>query len=156
MLSIAKQLHYMGIANAVAKGSKDDSTKVGAVLIRPDKTIASTGFNGFPPRIPDRPEWLLDRVKKYPRMVHAEANCLDFNRDHDTRGFHLVVNLHPCDACALRIASTGIDFVYYRPDEGFETRWADKVSVAKEILNDAAITLIAVTSGEQPSDVASG
>ncbi|GHU49660.1 hypothetical protein FACS189459_1810 [Bacilli bacterium] len=36
----------MGIALLVAQKSEDPSTIVGAVIVRPDNTIASTGYNG--------------------------------------------------------------------------------------------------------------
>jgi deoxycytidylate deaminase len=40
----------------VAEGwSKDPSTKVGAVIVRPDLTVASIGYNGFPRGMSDDP-----------------------------------------------------------------------------------------------------
>jgi len=39
---------FFAMADLVGSWSKDPSTKVGAVIIRPDRTIASVGYNGFP------------------------------------------------------------------------------------------------------------
>ena len=39
---------FLDLAVYVADWSKDPSTKVGAVLVRPDRTIAALGFNRFP------------------------------------------------------------------------------------------------------------
>jgi dCMP deaminase len=147
ILSERWQHYYINLAEQVGTGSKDGSSKFGAILVRPDKTVASIGFNGFPARLKDVHEFLNDpdfRHEKYPRIVHAEVNCLNYNRDYDTRGFHMFVSAHPCDKCALRIASTGIDYVYYveRPD--FDSRWSDSLAMAKTILADAGITLIRV------------
>lgn len=147
MLSRHWQDYYINLAHQVATGSKDGSSKVGAILVRPDKTLASIGFNGFPARIKDREDYLNDkemREKKYPRIVHAEANCLNYNRDHDTTGFHLFVTAHPCDKCALRIASTGISHIYFATNMDYETRWSDMVELAKEICGDAGIELLRV------------
>lgn len=147
ILSPEWQNIYLDVAKAIAQKSKDASSQVGAVLVRPDKTVASLGFNGFPQRIADTPEWLSDpafRPKKYPRIVHAEANALNFNRDYDTRGFHLIVTHHPCDRCALRIASTGVQFVYYQEQVDYETRWAEAVAISREILKDAGVVVVKI------------
>lgn len=134
--------YFKTIAYSAAKGSKDASTQVGAILVRPDHSVASTGFNGFPARLHDNP-LLLDaktdkqRMLKYDRMVHAEANCLDYCRDNDLTGYTMIVTHHPCKACALRIASTGIAMVYYI--EPLKEHWNESVTVAREILEEAGI-----------------
>lgn len=146
-LSISWQHFYLRLAQQVATGSKDGSSKFGAVLVRPDKTLASIGFNGFPKRMIDDPRYLGEpeyRSEKYARIVHAEANCLNYNRDFNTDGFHLFVNGHPCDRCALRIASTGITHVYYEEKPDFETRWAESLVTAKTIFAESQITLISI------------
>lgn len=38
---------FIELARLVATWSKDPSTKVGAVIVRPYRTVASVGFNGF-------------------------------------------------------------------------------------------------------------
>ena len=49
-------MRFAQLAKLVSLWSKDPSTKVGSVIVRPDKTIASVGFNGFPKGVPDEPE----------------------------------------------------------------------------------------------------
>lgn len=151
MLSKDWQEYYIGMAIYAARKSKDGSSKFGAVLVRPDKTIASVGFNGFPRRMTDYKHMLeaktqKGREQKYMRIVHAECNCLDHNRDHDTTGYHLFVNGLPCAACALRIASTGVNYVYYYNDPAYdyETRWAESIAKSKKIFEEAGIDLIKV------------
>lgn len=147
-LSARWQDYYMGLAHQIATGSKDGSSQVGAILVRPDKTVASIGFNGFPARIEDRDDLLTNpalRSKKYPRIVHAEANCLNHSRDHDSDGFHLFVTMHPCDKCSLRIASTGITHVYFETNEDYETRWAEELIVAREILDEAGVVIVRIS-----------
>lgn len=148
VLSSRWQEFYIRLALEVASGSKDASTKCGAILVRPDKTVASIGFNGFPKRLVDNQEFLTNpvfREDKLSRMTHAEQNCLNYNRDYDTAGFHMFISAHPCDKCALRIISTNISYIYYAPNPAFEARWAEPIARAKVLLEEAGITLIEVT-----------
>lgn len=153
LLSQRWQQIYIGLADKFGQASKDASNKVGAILVRPNKRVASMGVNGFPSRIVDNAAYLSDvalRHKKYPRMVHAEANCIDCNLDPDTTGYHLFVNMHPCGPCALRIANTGISYVYYKPQPDFEARWADSVREAKEIFEEANVIVVRVEREVSP------
>lgn len=137
---------FMEVAEAMAKKSKDGSTKVGAVLVKPSMRIASVGFNGFPQRIRDDLDLLTSkdpekRKKKLKRMVHAEQNALRFCESPDTNGFHMVVTGHPCATCALEIACSGVDHVWYKPNIDLETRWAEEMAEAREIFEEAGIEL---------------
>jgi dCMP deaminase len=40
--------YFIRMAMFVAQKSKDDSTKVGCVIVSPDNTVLSMGYNGFP------------------------------------------------------------------------------------------------------------
>jgi dCMP deaminase len=72
---------FLDLAVFVGDWSKDPSTKVGAVLVRPDRTIAGLGFNGFPRGVLDHPERYDDRPTKYEMVVHAEMNALLSSRE---------------------------------------------------------------------------
>lgn len=100
---------YGEMARLIASWSKDPSTKVGAVIVRPNKSIASMGFNGFPPNVEDKEEWLNDRDEKLKRMIHAEHNALNYcEHDNITTSTIYVYPLHPCEHCAQRIINRGI------------------------------------------------
>lgn len=100
--------YYLKIAAAVAEGSKDPSTQVGAVLVDAHNVIRGTGFNGFPPSIADD-ERLQDRSQKYPLTVHAEANALYFAGAQAAKGGTLYVyGLPPCMSCSLQIIRHGV------------------------------------------------
>ena len=95
---------YAGMAVLVSSWSKDPSTQVGAVIARPDKTIASVGYNGFPADVEDKPEWLSDRQEKLKRMLHAEHNAIKHCAHSDIAGSTIYVYpLRPCFECAARI-----------------------------------------------------
>lgn len=149
ILSERWQQYYMRMAECASTGSKDGSSKFGAVLVNRRKRQASTGFNGFPSRIPDDPDILTNpdrREEKYALVVHAEENCLDNYEGWDTQGYHMFVSAHPCAQCAKRITNTDIAYVYYNIDKtDYMQRWADSVAEAKFKLEKAGITLVPVS-----------
>jgi dCMP deaminase len=101
-------IRFVQLAKLVSLWSKDPSTKVGAVIVRPDKTIASVGFNGFPKGVPDQPSWYEDREVKYKIVKHAEENAILFAHE-DISGHTLYVYpLPPCSSCAGDIIQRGI------------------------------------------------
>ena len=69
---------FLDMAKLVATWSKDPSTKVGAVLAN-GKEVISVGFNGLPKGVPDEiDENLHDRSRKYPMVIHAEINAINY------------------------------------------------------------------------------
>ena len=99
---------FLGLAAHIATWSKDPSTKCGAVLVRPDRTIASLGYNGFPRGIEDAPELYANREEKYKRVVHAEMNAMLFARE-PVAGMTLYTwPCLPCCRCATCIIQMGI------------------------------------------------
>lgn len=138
-LSERWQRYFAEIAITVSTGSLDPSTQHGAIIYRPDRSIASTGFNGLPRGLPDDPEKLKDRDWKYPRIVHAEANALDHKREC-VHGYGMVITGSPCPDCALKIISNGIKTVYHFPmHREFEARWAEKCKLSFELFAEAGV-----------------
>lgn len=134
---------FLALAEHVASWSKDPSTKVGAVIVRRDKTIASLGFNGFPRGVPDKPEWLEDRPTKYAMTLHAEVNAI-LSSPETVRGMTLfVAPLHPCANCAAIIVQSGIRRVVARMD-GPPERWADSFAHAGNIFRLAGVEVLLV------------
>ncbi len=90
---------FLNLAKFVAEWSKDPSTKVGAVIVRPDRTVASVGYNGFPRGVLDHVDRYSDRDTKYAMVVHAENNAL-INARQSLEGCTLYVTpLPPCTQC---------------------------------------------------------
>lgn len=136
---------FLELAEHVAMWSKDPSTKVGAVIVRPDRTIASLGYNGFPRGIEDRPEWLEDREQKYPRIVHAEMNAILSARER-LDGCTLYTwppSYGPtCSACAVHVIQAGITRVVGRFAQGDRAdRWRASCELALQLYRDANITV---------------
>ena len=98
---------FIDLARHVATWSRDPSTQVGAVIVRPDRTIASVGFNGFPRGVYDAPARYADRPTKYSMVVHAEANAI-LNAHGPVAGCTLYSTLMTCNECAKLIIQSGI------------------------------------------------
>lgn len=107
-------LRYLELANLVASWSKDPSTKVGAVLVRPNNSVAATGFNGFPPGADDSPERYADRDLKYRHVVHAEVNALNFF-GQPAQGFTLYTSFPYCPNCLTYAARRGVTRIVQPP-----------------------------------------
>lgn len=132
----------LGLARYVASWSKDPSTKVGAVIGRFDKTVASVGFNGFPRCVEDTPERLHDRDQKYPRTVHAELNAILHAREN-VEGCTMYVTRPPCAQCAAAMIQAGIArLVTPYPSEEFLSRWGVSLAFAISMLDEANIDIV--------------
>ena len=57
--------YFLNIAEAVKEKSKDQRTKIGAVIVGKDNEIVSTGYNSFPRGIDDDVEERQQRPEKY-------------------------------------------------------------------------------------------
>lgn len=118
---------FLSMAEEVGSWSKDPSTKVGAVVVRPDMTVAGVGFNGFPRGMVDNKELYADREIKYARTIHAEINAI--LNSSDTLDCTLYCTHPPCTSCALIIIQSGISrVVCYEPSDDLLSRWGDSIS----------------------------
>jgi len=133
---------YIGMAQYVATASKDPSTKVGAVIVRPNNTIASVGYNGFPRGMSDASELYEDRETKYSRIVHAEMNAI-LNAHGPVDGCTLYTSaLPPCDRCAVFVVQAGIQrVVFENPNAELMARWADSLQRTAAIFTEAGIPM---------------
>lgn len=145
--------YFLGLTEYVASASKDPSTKCGAVLVRPDKTIASTGFNGFPKKTSDDESLYADRETKYGRVVHAEVNAILHCRDaFPYTGYTLYTAQIPqigpsCDRCTTVILQTGINRVVFTKAASPPDRWNDATTRAFEMYREAGVTVIQGDNG---------
>lgn len=139
---------FVLMADFVAQRSKDPSTQCGAVIVRPDNTIAATGYNGFPRGIEDKPELLSNRDEKYPRMIHAEVNAILTARE-PLHGYTLYVSPMPCcERCAVLVAQAGIKKVVYPvPSKERLERWGDSFKLSHAIFDEAGVTRVMIDAG---------
>lgn len=111
--NITKINVFAEMVRVISKLSKDPRTKVGALILRPDFSIASLGYNGFPKGFPDTDEYWNDREIKNKIVKHAEENAFHFCMDQSLKDYSMIVTHFPCSRCAGDIVQRGIGTVYY-------------------------------------------
>ena len=138
---------YAKIAKEASTWSKDPSTKVGAVIIDPDKRPVSFGFNGLPKCIEDTHENLNNREFKISNVVHAEQNAIDISDPERLKDATIVVTHFPCERCAKSIGKSGIKYVVVSErHESYESRWKDSIKEGLRILKRYKVEVILLDS----------
>lgn len=137
---------FLEVSRLVASWSKDPSTKCGAVVVRPDKTVASVGYNGFPMGCSDDPELYENREEKYQRVIHAEVNAILHAREplHGYTMFTTPAGIAPtCDRCATVVIQSGITTVIHEYEVNeFAERWKPMMDRALEMYQQAGVEVI--------------
>jgi dCMP deaminase len=137
---------YLAMAKLVASFSKDPSTQCGAVIVRPDRTLASVGFNGFPIGCDDDEALYADRETKYSRVVHAEVNAVLLARE-PVHGYTLYTypeGFGPtCDRCATVVIQAGIKrVVHVFADSPFASRWREANERGLAMYEEAGVEVV--------------
>ena len=134
-------VRFIELARHIAQWSKDPSTKVGCVVVGPDREIRSTGFNGFPRGIADTIARLADRDQKYPLICHAEENAIM----HAARigvalkGCTAYVTWPPCTRCARSLVQAGVREVVFPADLVIPDRWRADFDLSMTMLVEAGV-----------------
>lgn len=136
--------YFMGLATLAGTKSKDPSTKVGCVIVGPDKEVRATGFNGFPRGVADSAHRYGDREGKLLFMVHAEANAVAAAArvGVSLKGCRAFVTKHPCAQCAALLIQAGVEEVI-SPHYEDGSRWLLQGSVAAQMLSEAGVKCLA-------------
>jgi dCMP deaminase len=144
---------FLELARHISGWSKDPSTKVGCVVVGPDREIRSTGFNGFPRGIEDKVDRLANRELKYPLVCHAEENAIM----HAARigvalkGCIAYVTWPPCTRCARSLIQAGIREIVYPADLEIPERWLEDFRISSEMLAEAGLSVRGVSIGSAPA-----
>jgi dCMP deaminase len=137
---------FLRLAEHIADWSKDPSTRVGCVVVGPDREIRSTGFNGFPRGIADTAERLSNRDLKYPLICHAEENAIMHAAriGVSLRGCSAYVTWPPCTRCARSLVQAGISRVLYPAGLTIPERWREDFELSSELLSEARVEVQAI------------
>ena len=137
---------FLELANHISTWSKDPSTKVGCVIARPDNTIASVGYNGFPKGVDDSEDRYNDRDIKYLMVKHAEENAVYFSKE-PLNGYTVYITHPPCSTCAGTLIQNGISrIVTYNPSDDFLERYRKSFKISSMMLKEANIDLVLINS----------
>jgi dCMP deaminase len=145
---------YLNMARYVATKSKDPSTQAGAVIVRPDNSLCSIGFNGFPKGMSDDPALYADREKKYSRTVHCEMNAEIFTQER-IKGYTLYTwPFSSCDRCAVSMIQAGIKrYVFPEMPPEKASRWDAVMKLAQDYMREAQCEVVAIPWSEIPDVV---
>ncbi|HOO00330.1 MAG TPA: cytidine/deoxycytidylate deaminase family protein [Syntrophales bacterium] len=138
--------YFMDIAELVATRSTCIRRRVGAVLVR-ERRILATGYNGAPSGLRHCLEiGCLREQQGVPsgerhelcRGLHAEQNAIIQAALHgvSVKGAHLYCTNHPCVICAKMIINAGIRAVIIADGYGD--------ALAEEILKEARVAVLKV------------
>lgn len=140
-------LKYMGIVDAIAKLSKDESTKVGSIILGPSFEVRSLGYNGAPRGCVADEDARNQRPEKLFWFSHAELNAITNAARVGTplNGCALLVTHPPCMDCARAIVQAGIVFVVTRnPGTEFLERWEEHTRRTKQLFDECKVDYVMV------------
>ena len=107
---ISFEEYALRLSEVAAQRSEDPRTKVGCVLLRPDHTVASLGYNGPLPGV--EIDCWHDRKEKLLRVIHAEQNALRYVKPGECN--MAAITYSPCNDCLKNLAAYGIKRIVYR------------------------------------------
>ena len=138
--------YFLNIAEAVKEKSKDQRTKIGAVIVGKDNEIVSTGYNSFPRGIDDDVEERQQRPEKYFWMVHGELNAIlnSARIGVSTNGCKMYLTCGiPCSNCGRAIINAGITEVYCKVEDTTQNRkkWDEESSKTKQMFEESGVKI---------------
>ena len=133
---------FLKMAHKTASWSKDDSSKVGCVIVNYDGTVVSMGYNGIPRGVDDTIQERYIRPNKYLWFEHAERNAI-YQSIGSVKNCTLFVTHVPCADCARAIVQTGINTVVIDAANGqysdFMTRMGDSGYASLKMFGEAMV-----------------
>lgn len=138
---------FLELAQTVGAWSKEPRKRVGAVIVRDDRTVASMGYNGFPRGIDDKEEWLGDRKFKNHLAVHAETNAIISAKTSVENCTIYISKLYPCSQCAGMIIQSGIKrVVAYCVESSVD--WMESAAFSKIMFKEANVEYVCVDDND--------
>lgn len=129
--------YFMGIADEVARKSKDPSSKNGCVIVDENHRPVSFGYNGMIQGADESKLTLSERPMKYYFAIHSEMNALLFAH-RDVTGCTLYNRMATCENCLKYCLQAGIKrFVYGQLRVNSHTH--DKTKSMTSVETDEAI-----------------
>lgn len=136
---------FMRQVYVVARKSKDPRTKIGAVLVK-DNRIIATGYNGFPSGVLDLKIRYDQREVKYQYVVHGEHNAiLSCARiGVSSVGSSLYTQGYPCNECCKAIIQGGVSEVIIHKQWPVMSspKWKESHIISCNMLSEAQVRVI--------------
>ncbi len=136
---------FLDIARHIATWSKDRSTGVGCVIVGPDKTVLSIGYNGFPRGVNDDVDSRHERPAKYKWTEHAERNAI---ANAARTGTSLLdstayVPWFPCADCGRLLIQAGVKRLVCEAPDFDDPKWGDDFRIVKQMLEESGVEIAA-------------
>lgn len=141
---------FMSLVYFIALKSKDNSSKIGAVIVGPDKEIVSVGWNGLPRKVNECILERHERPLKYSFFAHAERNCI-YNCVRigvSAKGCSLFTNGTPCSDCGIACIQAGIkEVIVHKKWEDAKwggdnkSKWLASADITKQMFLEAGVSL---------------
>lgn len=145
---------YLELTDAIAKKSKDRSTKIGALLLHIPTEHMIVGWNDIPVAVKDTDE-RRERPAKYFYTEHAERNVIfsAVRQNVPIPECVLYTKGVPCADCARATLLTGIKkIVVWKRGSGLETEarnsWGDSIEAGRNILTEGGVEIVEVEKDE--------
>lgn len=136
---------FIELCNHIANWSKDNSTKVGSVIVNRRNKILSIGYNGLPIGVDDTKDKRNERPTKYLFYEHAERNAIYSAAEEgiSLKGCILYCNYFPCADCARAIIQSGIKEVIYqkqKPESAKNSEtWIQSMHASLQMMLEAKV-----------------
>ncbi len=133
---------FLDLATLVSTWSKDQSTKVGACIVGPNREIRSVGYNGMCRGVDDDVAERHERPLKYKWTEHAERNAIYNAVSHGTSvsGCVIYITHPPCCDCTRGIIQSGIRQAYwYQASDEMWNRWAEDFRISRVMFREAGV-----------------
>lgn len=133
----------MDLADLVGTWSKDRSRQVGCVIVAPDNTVRTIGFNGFPRGLDDDDEARHVRPAKYRWTEHAERNAIYAAAKNGIplANCRMYLPWFPCVDCARAIIQAGLAELVCKEPDLSDPQWGEDFRFSQELLGEAAVTI---------------
>jgi len=137
--------YFFTMCYVIAMKSKDESTKIGSIIIDDENTILSTGYNSFPRGINDNVIERQERPLKYKFFSHSERNAIYSAAKNgiSIKGSTIYTLGMPCCDCCFGIIQSGIKEVVLHkmwcnltPDI-----WLEHAKITEEMFNEANVKI---------------
>ena len=142
MIKIPWDDYFMTMVYLASTRSKDEHTKVGAVIVDDLNIIMSVGYNSFVRGINDCVSERQERPEKYFWFEHAERNAI-YNAGRELRECRMYTNGVPCMDCARGIVQVGIKEVIVDStwNEDNKAKWEDHAVRTLQMFEESGVSI---------------
>ena len=147
--------YFMGIAEEVAKRSKDPSSQNGCVIVDARRRPVSFGYNGTIQGADESKMTLSERPMKYYFAIHSEMNAVIF-AGRDLTGCTLYNKMATCENCLKYCLQAGIKRFVYKELRVASYRSGGKKSMTNIDTDEAIIRLLASCPDVETLNISNG